>query len=86
MLVRASIEAPNSIAAMNDLDRLHQILPFAAALFLLTGTAQIQATQPAVQHAPSGFSVERVVAGAKWHMLQIAKNERNEALAFYPGN
>ncbi|MEA1833389.1 hypothetical protein U8607_14990 [Methylobacterium durans] len=70
---------------MNDLDRLQKILPFAVALYLATSLAQLQATQATAPHAGSAVSVERVAASVKWHMLQIARNEQNEALVF-PGN
>lgn len=70
---------------MNDLTRLREILPFAAALYLATSIAQLQAVQPGDLHR-TGLSVATVVSGLKWHMLQIAGNERNEGLVFYPGN
>ncbi|WP_336492653.1 hypothetical protein [Methylobacterium nigriterrae] len=70
---------------MYELSRLRAALPYAAALYLLTSIAQLQATQPA-HVSPGGLTADRVVRGLTWHMLQIARNEQGESLVFYPGN
>ena len=71
---------------MDDLSRLRDILPFAVALYLLASTVQLQATQHTPQYVGSSITVKEVLSRVKWHMLQVARNERNENLVFYPGN
>ncbi|POR41298.1 hypothetical protein [Methylobacterium sp. V23] len=70
---------------MNDFTRLREILPFAAALYLATSIAQLQATQAGDLHR-TGQSIGSVVSSLKWHMLQVAGNERSEGLTLFPGN
>ena len=70
---------------MNDFTRLREILCFAAALYLATGIAQLQATQAGNLHR-TGLSIGPTVSALKWHMLQVAGNERSEGLTFFPGN
>lgn len=62
---------------MPPAERLRQILPFAAAVYLAGSVAQLQAVQP--RHTALGsVSVETLVSGLKWHMLEMAKNEQAE--------
>lgn len=67
---------------MNDFTRLREILSFAAALYLATSIAQLQAGS---LHR-TGLSIGPTVSALKWHMLQVAGNERSEGLTFFPGN
>ncbi|CAO4177968.1 hypothetical protein [Methylorubrum populi] len=70
---------------MPPVERLRQILPFAVAVYLAGSVAQLQATQPS--HAGSrGISVDSLVSGLKWHMLEMAKNEQAEMTFASPGN
>lgn len=62
---------------MPPAERLRQILPFAAAVYLAGSVAQLQAVQP--RHtALRSVSVEMLFSGIKWHMLEMAKNEQAE--------
>lgn len=70
---------------MNHLDRARDILPVLAALYALVMVANLQAAPRPTLPTGAGVAAERVVAGLKWHMLQIARSERNEAILF-PGN
>lgn len=69
---------------MNDLDRIRDLFPLIAALLLMTSLAQMHAARPAAYHGP-GFNFEAAAARMKWHMLEVARNERGEAF-LYPGN
>lgn len=69
---------------MNDLDRIRDLFPLIAALLLMTSMAQVHAVRLAAYHGPS-FSLEAAAARVKWHMLEVARNERGEAF-LYPGN
>jgi hypothetical protein len=70
---------------MNHLERVRDVLPILAALYAMAVIANSHAaSRPALPIGP-GFDSERVVAGLKWHMLEIGRNEQNEALLF-PGN
>ncbi|BAU88868.1 hypothetical protein MPPM_0263 [Methylorubrum populi] len=71
---------------MPPVERLRQILPFAAAVYLAFSVAQLQAVQPAFAGSHNGVSVASVLSGLKWHMLEIAKNEQAEMAFGYPGN
>ncbi|MBB2964595.1 hypothetical protein [Methylobacterium sp. R2-1] len=71
---------------MPPVERLRQILPFAVAVYLAGSVAQLQAIQPAFSAPHRGISVESLVSGIKWHMLEIAKNEQSEMSFGYPGN
>ncbi len=70
---------------MNKFHPLRGMLPVALMFYLLVGLAHWRAVRipPRVR---VGFSVAETLAGLRWHMLQIARNERNEAFPFYPGN
>lgn len=70
---------------MPPAERLRQILPFAAAVTLAAGVAQIQAIQPS-HPAARGLTVEALVSGLEWHMLEMARNEQAEMAIGYPGN
>jgi hypothetical protein len=74
-----------SAAAMNHLERVRDILPILAALYAMVMVAQIHPAHRPVLPAGMGLDAERVVAGLKWHMLEIGRNEQNEAMLF-PGN
>lgn len=65
---------------MSDLERLRQVLPFAAALYLAGSAAQLQAIQPAPHVPRANLTLDRVVSSLKWHALEMAKNERSESL------
>lgn len=68
---------------MNHLDRVRDVLPVAAALYAFLMAANIQAAHRPVRGL--SFDVEQVMSGLKSHMLQVARNEKNEAFLF-PGN
>ncbi|MCJ2061164.1 hypothetical protein MKK63_00285 [Methylobacterium sp. J-088] len=70
---------------MNHLERARDILPILAALYAMMMVANSHAPPRPTLPAATGIDADRVVAGLKWHMLEIARNERNEALLF-PGN
>ncbi|MHB2205623.1 hypothetical protein [Methylobacterium sp. CM6257] len=70
---------------MNHLERVRDILPVLAALYALVMVANMQAAPRPALSSGSGIAAERMVSGLKWHMLQIARNEQNEAILF-PGN
>ncbi|MGC5779474.1 hypothetical protein [Methylobacterium sp. NFXW15] len=70
---------------MNHLERVRDILPILAALYAMVMVANIHAGPRLMLPASTGIDAERVVAGLKWHMLEIGRNEQNEALLF-PGN
>lgn len=70
---------------MNHLDRARDILPALAALYALLTVANMQAVPRPMLPTGAAVAAERVVSGLKWHMLQIARNERSEAILF-PGN
>ncbi|MER2249403.1 hypothetical protein ABS772_05685 [Methylorubrum podarium] len=70
---------------MPPVERLRQILPFAAAVYLAGSIAQLQAIQPS-HTASRGVSVASLVSGLKWHMLEMAKNEQAEISFGSPGN
>lgn len=74
-----------SPAAMNHLERARDILPILAALYAMVMVANSHAAPRPMLPAGAGLDVERVVAGFKWHMLEVGRNEQNEALLF-PGN
>lgn len=57
---------------MPPVERLRQILPFAAAVYLAASVAQLQPNHA----APRGPAVEELVSGLKWHMLEMARNEQ----------
>ncbi len=59
---------------MPPVERLRQILPLAAAVYLAASVAQFQPNHA----APRGVTVEELVSGLKWHMLEMAKNEQAE--------
>ncbi|GEP09072.1 hypothetical protein [Methylobacterium gnaphalii] len=71
---------------MSPTERLRQILPFAAALYLAASVAHLQAKQPGIQLPREGLSLHRVVAGIKWHITETAKYERATGLFAFPGN
>lgn len=71
---------------MHPTERLRQILPFAVALYLASSMAQLRATQPVLHVPHDGISIEDIVSGIKWHMLEVAKNEQAEMFAGFPGN
>ncbi|GLS43281.1 hypothetical protein [Methylobacterium brachythecii] len=71
---------------MSPTERLRQILPFAAALYLAISVAHLQAKQPAVQLPRDGISLKRITASIKWHLIEMAKTEQAEALIAFPGN
>ncbi|MFF9385855.1 hypothetical protein ACF1A3_35905 [Streptomyces globisporus] len=62
---------------MPPAERLRQFLPFAMAASLAASVAQFQAVQPS-HAAPRGVSIETLVAGLQWHMLEMARNEQAE--------
>ncbi|MFY9294802.1 MAG: hypothetical protein WAP03_29580 [Methylorubrum rhodinum] len=70
---------------MPPAERLRQILPFAMAVYLAASVAQFQAVRPS-HVAPRGVSIESLVAGLKWHMLEMAKNEQAGMTLGFPGN
>ena len=70
---------------MNRFHQLREMLPVALLFHLLVGLAHWP-TIHVQQRLDLGPSAEKTLAGLKWHMLQIARNERNEALPFYPGD
>ncbi|MCJ2068878.1 hypothetical protein MKK75_08695 [Methylobacterium sp. J-030] len=74
-----------SAAVMNHLERARDILPILAALYAMVMIANIHAAARPVLPVSTGIAATRVVSGLKWHMLEIARNERNEAILF-PGN
>ncbi|WP_309236199.1 hypothetical protein [Methylorubrum sp. DB1722] len=76
----------NLCLIMPPVERLRQILPFAAAVYLAFSVAQLQAVQPAYSTSHGGVSVASLLSGLKWHMLEIAKNEQAEMAFGYPGN
>ena len=67
---------------MPPVERLRQILPLAAAVYLAASVAQFQPNHA----APRGVTVEELVSGLKWHMLEMAKNEQAEISFGSPGN
>lgn len=71
---------------MPPAERLRQILPFAAAVYLAFSVAQLQAVQPAHASSHGGLTVASLVSGLKWHMLEMARNEQAEMAFGYPGN
>lgn len=70
---------------MNHLERVRDVLPILAALYALVMVANLHAAPRPTLPAGMGIDAGRVVSGLKWHMLEIARNERNEAILF-PGN
>lgn len=70
---------------MPPAERLRQILPFAAAVYLAASVAQIQANQPS-HVAPRIPTGDALVSGLKWHMLEMAKNEQAGMTLGFPGN
>lgn len=70
---------------MNHLERARDILPILAALYAMVVVANTHAASRPMLPTGAGIDVERVVAGLKWHMLEVGRNEQNEALLF-PGN
>lgn len=70
---------------MNHLERVRDILPILAALYAMVLVANTHASSRPMLPAGAGIDAERVVAGLKWHMLKIGRNEQNEAMLF-PGN
>jgi predicted anti-sigma-YlaC factor YlaD len=78
-------EVTISAAAMNHLERVRNILPILAALYAMVMVANTHAAPRPMLPAASSIDAERVVSGLKWHMLEIARNEQNEAILF-PGN
>lgn len=79
------IEVTISAAAMNHLERVRDILPILAALYAMVLVANSHAAPRPMLPTGTGIDAERVVAGLKWHMLEIGRNEQNEAMLF-PGN
>jgi hypothetical protein len=71
---------------MSPTERLRQILPFAAALYLAASVAHLQAKQPAIPLPRDGVSVHRVLHAIKWHLIEMGKNEQAEAFIGFPGN
>ena len=67
---------------MNHFERARDILPILAALYALVMVGQIHA---APFPAAPRLEASRVTSGLKWHMLEMARNEQNEAI-FFPGN
>ncbi|TXM94772.1 hypothetical protein FV223_03385 [Methylobacterium sp. WL116] len=67
---------------MNHPERARDVLPVLAALYALVMVSNIHAAPFPV--APT-LEASRVVSGLKWHMLEIARAEQNEAV-FFPGN
>ncbi len=65
---------------MPPVERLRQILPFAAAVYLGFSVAQLQAVQPAYSSSHGGITVASLVSGLKWHMLEMARNEQAEMI------
>ena len=70
---------------MNHLERARDILPILAALYAMVVVANTHAASHPPLPTGTGIDVARVVAGLKWHMLEVGRNEQNEALLF-PGN
>lgn len=70
---------------MPPAERLRQILPFAMAVYLAASVAQIQARQPS-HAAPRVPTLEGLVSGLKWHMLEMAKNEQAGMTLGFPSN
>lgn len=70
---------------MPPAERLRQILPIAAAVYLAASVAQIQTNGPG-HTAPRVPTVEAVVSGLEWHMLEMAKNEQAGMSLGFPGN
>lgn len=70
---------------MPPAERLRQLLPFAAAVYLAVSVAQIQANGPGPT-APRVPTVETLVSGLEWHMLEVAKNEQAGMSLGFPGN
>ena len=63
---------------MNRLHQLRGMLPVTLMFYLLVGLAHWHPVRMP-QRAHFGFSAEETLAGLRWHMLQIARNEHYEA-------
>ena len=65
---------------MNEFDPARVMLPLAVALSLFLSLSQSQAAHPRWT-APSGGAV---LAGIKQQMLEVAREQGNGSLVFYP--
>ncbi len=70
---------------MPPAERLRQFLPLAMAFYLAASVAQLQVGQPS-HAAPRGVSIESLISGLKWHMLEMARNEQAGMTLGTPGN